>query len=848
MNAADTPMWRQYRELKAREPDALLFFRLGDFYELFGEDAVWTAAALELTLTSRNKDDPEPMPMCGVPYHAADGYLRRLLELGKKVAIAEQVEDPRAAKGIVKRDIVRVVTPGLAADLVDAHEPAFLVALGGGPGAYGVAFLDASTGELRATQVAALDAVLGEVARHEPREALLAPEMDEPELRAALGAICIGVEADFSVDAAELSRRFPGHAAAGEAALGAASALVRYAARTLRAELGNLTRFVVYAPDTAMGLDEATRRNLELFRPLRGPGRKGTLVGLVDRCPTAMGGRLVRAWVGAPSLDLTELRTRHDAVEAFVRSGPDRVKAILHPVADVERIAARIAQGTANARDLAALRDSIRALPALVPLLDVPALAALLPADRLGDVGDDIAAWLVDDPPIATTEGGLLRPGADPELDRLRSLALDAKGAIAQMETDIRAKTGIASVRIKHNDVFGYFIEVTKANLEKVEGLGWHVKQTVSTGQRYITPELKEYEEAVHGADEKATALEYRRFVELRERVAVHVPRLQATAHALARIDVLSTFAAIAVDARWVRPTLDETGDIEVVAGRHPVVESVRREERFVPNDTTLGRERALLLLTGPNMAGKSTLMRQVALIVLLAQIGSFVPATRARLGLVDRLFVRVGASDDLVRGQSTFMVEMTETSNILANATSRSLVLLDEIGRGTATYDGLAIAWAVAEDLHDRVRCRAIFATHYHELAALAETHPRVRNQHVAIAETGDRIVFLRKVKDGPAPGSYGIQCARLAGLPLPVVQRAKQLLTQLEKRRPKAEATQLSLFGERSAPPVDTPRDDAPLVDAVRATLDGIDPDALSPREALDALYRLKRVASET
>ena len=842
MAEVDTPMMRQYRDLHAQVPDALLFYRMGDFYELFGDDAVWTAAALELTLTTRDRDSANAQPMCGVPWHAADGYLRRLLELGKKVAIAEQVEDPRFAKGIVKREVVRVLSPGLTPEGVEARDSSWLVAICGAPGAWGLAFLDASTGDLRAADVPDLPSLAGELARHTPREALVAAEADGPELRALLGDLCTTVVADARPDRAMLGRRFGVATDSLGPGLGAASMALRYASESLRADLRNVTALRTFQVGATLGLDEATLRNLELFRPLRGTGRKGTLLGLLDRTQTAMGGRLLRDWLAHPLVDVVELHTRFDAVEAFA-AGPRGVAIpLLGEVSDIERIASRLAQGVCGPRDLLALGLALQRVAELHARLDVPALRARLPDDLVAEVGADITAWLVDDPPAGLDEGGVIRPGCDPALDRLRGLATEAKGAIAAMEERLRVETAIGSLKVRHNDVFGYFIEVTKANLAKVPAT-WHRKQTIANGERFITPELKEYEEEVSGADEARIRLEGEHFRALRERAALQVPRLQAVARGVAELDVLSTFAELAAVNRWVRPVFDESGEIELIGSRHPVVEVLRREERFVPNDIRLGDLARVVLLFGPNMAGKSTVMRQVALAVVMAQIGCPVAARSARLELVDRLFVRVGASDDLARGQSTFMVEMGETANILAGATSRSLVLLDEIGRGTSTYDGLAIAWAVAEDLHDRVRARTMFATHYHELAALAESSSRAQAMHVAIAESGDELRFLRVLRAGPAPGSFGIQIARLAGLPAGVVTRATRLLRQLEKARPRSEATQLSLFG--GTPSADSPPPAAPLVDAVRAALLDVNPDALSPREALAVLYDLRRIA---
>ncbi|MSQ03250.1 MAG: DNA mismatch repair protein MutS [Myxococcales bacterium] len=845
-NHADTPMLRQYRELRAQVPDALLFYRMGDFYELFGEDAVWTAAALELTLTTRDRDTPDPLPMCGVPWHSAGGYVRRLLDLGKKVAIAEQVGDPKPAKGIVHREIARVLTPGLAADGIDAHESSFLVAITGVPGAWGLAFFDASTGELRAADVDDLAALSGELARHSPREALIGRDTDSRELRTLLGDVCTTVIEDTRPDRAELSRRFGVGADTLGPGLGAASTALRYAAERLKADLRNVTALRTYRVAASLGLDEATIRNLELFRPLRGTGRKGTLLGLLDRTKTAMGGRLLRDWIGRPLLEVDAIEARLDAVEAATPGLRDQVVPLLGQVADLERIAGKLAQGLGGPRDLVALGLSLQRVATVATLLDDPRLAGRLADDLAGDVATDILTWLVDDPPVGLDEGGFIVAGVDPALDKLRRLGTDAKGAIAEMEERLRRQTEIGSLKIRHNAVFGYYIEITKAHLHRVPP-AWHRKQTIANGERFITPELKEYEEAVSGADEKRIRLEGEHFRALRARVAEQVPRVQTLARGVAELDVLTTFAELAAQHRWTRPTLEAGVEIELVGSRHPVVEAARRDERFVPNDLKLGEASRLSLLFGPNMAGKSTLMRQVALTVVMAQVGCPVAARSARLGVVDRLFVRVGASDDLARGQSTFMVEMGETANILAGATSRSLVLLDEIGRGTSTYDGLAIAWAVAEDLHDRIRARTIFATHYHELAALTESNAHARAMHVAVAESSEKITFLRVVRDGPAPGSFGIQCARLAGLPAPVVARASRLLLQLEKKRPRPESTQLSLFGGAPVPePIPTPPS-APLADPVRLALLALDPDALTPRGALEELYRLRRLAEE-
>jgi len=853
--ASDTPMMRQYLELKARVPDALLLYRMGDFYELFFDDAVQAAELLELTLTSRNKNDPDPIPMAGLLFHALDPYMKRLVAAGRKVAVAEQKPPPPgSASKIMVRELVRVVTPGLPwdADDLDAREPCWVAGVWGS-GPVGLAFLDASTGEVRIAEVPSLEAAAAELDRMDPREVVL-----EADLDAALGAASAGVvrtvadPAWFDAEAAGRSlcdllgtADLLGFGAEGmDAAVGAAGALVTYARETARISLEHVRRLHVYQVEGHMVLDEATRRNLELLRPLRGSGRKGTLVGLLDRCRTPMGGRLLREWISRPLVDPDAIRARQDAVEALLdASRRETVRDQLRRVADIERLAAKVAQLTASARDLVSLAASLQAMPEVVSALsDAPALAGWLPADLLPEVAEDIAAWLVDEPPAALTEGGLIRAGVHADLDELVGISRDGKGAIAAMEAGLRDQTGIQKgLRVRHNKVFGYFIEVTLANLHAVPS-EWHRKQTLANCERYITPELKEFEERVLGADERRRELEYALFRALRDRVAGGVERLQALAAAVARVDVVAAFADVAVDLRYVRPELHPGVELEIEGGRHPVVETMPLEDRFVPNDVQLDADRRLVILTGPNMAGKSTVMRQVALIALMAQCGAFVPAERARIGLCDRIFVRVGASDDLARGQSTFMVEMSETAAILNQATARSLILLDEIGRGTSTYDGLSIAWAVAEAVHDRVRARAIFATHYHELVALADDRPGVANLHVAVSEWGERIIFLRTLREGGASKSYGIQCARLAGMPEAVVDRARELLAELERRpRHGPPNRQLSLFVPAASP------EPMPAMDALRDALQEVDPDELTPRQALDALYRLRALLTE-
>ena len=855
-SGTDTPMMRQYMELKDQVPDALLFYRMGDFYELFFDDAKTAAGALELTLTSRNPKETNPIPMCGVPHHAADGYLRRLVDDGHKVAIAEQVAEsvPNTKKKLMKRELVRVVSPGVPwdSDQIESREACYLCGISG-EGPWGLAFFDVSTGEIRVTEVSTIDLAAREIQRLEPREAIVPADLGRvQQIKDALLRVSTTEvdEAWFDEEAghqglADLlgTHDLDGFGAASLGpAIGAANAVVTYVRETARVPLAHVTRLHPYSVKGHMVVDQTTRVNLEVFRPLRGRARKGTLVHLLDRTCTPMGGRCLRDWLSHPLVDPKAIAARQDAVDSLL-SGRIRmpVRESLQDVADVERLGTKASQGVANARDLRALGSSLNALPNLVHSLHaLEPFGRQLPADLLDDLSADIDRWLIDQPPHSITDGGLIRKGAHALLDELIELSTEGKTAIARIEAREREATGISSLKIRHNKVFGYFLEVTQANLDKVPS-DWHRKQTLSNAERYITPELKEFEEKVLGADEKRKALEYELFRELRDRVASNIDRLQSIAKWIARVDALASFADLAADKRYVRPKVDDGYRIDIRGSRHPVVESMGMEEPFVPNDIELDEQRRLMILTGPNMAGKSTVMRQVALSVLMAQIGCFVPADFAHIGICDRLFVRVGASDDLAHGRSTFMVEMSETALILNQATEHSLVLLDEIGRGTSTLDGLSIAWAVAEGMHDRIRARTIFATHYHELVELADERASAFNMHVGVREWGDRVVFLRTLRSGGASKSYGIQCARLAGMPAAIVNRAKDLLATLEHERREQKGPQMSLFagqGSSSATVVDGAHDE------LREALNALDVDDLTPREALDALYRLKEL----
>lgn len=802
-----TPMMRQYHRIKLAHPDVLLFFRLGDFYEMFYDDAVVGSRELEITLTSRHADrDGNPIPMCGIPYHAVNGYLARLLRKGFKVAICDQVEDPRTAKGLVRREVTRILTPGTAIDdgVLESKEHNYLAALCSRQDAVGAAFLDVSTGEFWVVQYPGGERPRMEetLLQFQPREVLVPEGLSAvlgTEFRAALnGRAVLTPQADwvFNPDYARrtLLQHFQVESLEGfglhdqREATGAAGALLYYVRQTQRSDLGHVTSLRLLEDATFLKLDDATVRNLELFQGLDG-NRKWTLLATLDRTRTGMGGRLLRSWMQRPLLDVPAIDRRLDAVEELMASVVrlSRVGKELEGIQDLERLTGRISLAAASARELVALRESLRRLPALAASLAQTSAPLLSPPPDLAqDLVDLLDRALVDDPPGVITEGGMIRPGYYAELDELRSVAEDGRSWIARIEAQERQRTGIASLKVRYNKVFGYFIEVTKANLAAVPP-DYVRKQTLAGAERFITPELKEYEDKVLGAEERMVELEKDLFLDLRRRIAGESARLLAIARRVAEIDVLVSLAEVAHRNRYVRPLLDDSLRLKIRGGRHPVVE-LQSDEPFVPNDLECDADDAqLMVLTGPNMGGKSTYLRQNALIVLMAQMGSFVPATEARIGLVDRIYTRVGASDNLARGHSTFMVEMIETARILHTATRRSLILLDEVGRGTATFDGLSIAWAVAEYLlnePDR-RARTLFATHYQELTRLEQLYPSARNYCVTVGESGGHIVFFHKVLAGIAAKSYGIEVARLAGVPQPVIQRAREILERLERKQ---------------------------------------------------------------
>ena len=796
-----TPMMRQYREAKAAlPPDAVLLFRLGDFYEEFFEDAERVSKVLELVLTKR-----QGYPMCGFPYHALESYLPRLIAAGLKVGIAEQMEDPKLAQGIVKRQITRIVTPGTVTDgtLLDSGSNNFLAAAVKEGESFALALLDVSTGEFSVTLLPGAVEVVGELARFRVRECLVAAE-SRAELAAELpegdpGKLLWTEYPDLEFDPAENDRRLCEHFRVSTldgfglrdhpGAVAAAGAVLAYATESLRQEAGHVTELEFRIHDDALQIDAATLRNLEILENRSDGGKAGSLLGVLDHTSTAMGARLLRSWLLRPLCDHDGIVARADAVEAFVLDPLtlEELRETAGGVRDLERITGRVNIGSATPRDLQNLAFSLGHLPGvrqLVGCFDVPLLTAA--AEKSGDfreLTERINATIADNPPVSAGEGGVIRAGFSSELDELRSAATEGKGWLSQIQQREIERTGIKSLKVKYNSVFGYYIEVSRSNLASVPE-DYIRKQTLVNAERFITPELKELENRILGAEEKSRALEIQIFAELREFVLLYTSSIRAAAAALAEIDALAGLAECARINHYRRPRISDSDKLAITGGRHPVLEQTLGVDKFVPNDTAIdGDLHRMMLLTGPNMAGKSTYIRQVALLVVMAQIGSFIPAEAAEIGIADKLFTRIGASDDLSRNQSTFMVEMVETANILRHATARSLVILDEIGRGTSTFDGLSIAWSVAEFLHDEPRCRTLFATHYHELTELAGTRRGIDNYNVAVKEYGDDIIFLRQIVPGACDRSYGIHVGRLAGLPEPVLERAAEILEVLEQ-----------------------------------------------------------------
>jgi len=882
---------RQHAAIKKEHPTALLFFRVGDFYELFLDDAVTAARELQITLTSRQKVDGIALPMCGVPYHAAEGYVAKLVRKGYKVAICDQVEDPRLTKKLVRREVTRVVTPGTAADShLGSEENNFLCAIANhtnGTGSrLGFAMLDLSTGEFRAAEFSGPDAdrrVADELQTLRPRELLFAESLPlfrpEPSLTSAQAPASAAAPRmastelvpfarwsetplddwifapDYAIPVVEnhfgvLSLEGFGLANHNSAAC-AAGAILHYVRQTQRGSLDHVDRISYYERQNCLILDAVTVRNLELVEPLfAGSGDAVTLFRAIDQTLTPMGKRLLRSWMLRPSINLEEINHRLDAVSAALANiiHREELRRGLDGILDIERLLSRITLETANPRDILALAASLAKLPLVrralerFPAARFAALRDLL--DELTDVRERIERTILPEPPITLNDGGVIQSGLDPQLDELRDISRNSKHYIAQIEQRERERTGINSLKVKFNNVFGFYIEISKANLQHAPD-DYERKQTLVGAERFTTPELKEYETKVLDAEEKIVEIERRLFAELRLAIAAESRRIRQSALAVAEVDVLLSFAHLAALRNYCRPQFDDSTQLlEILEGRHPVIEQPEltgSNDRFVPNDLYLdATKQSILLITGPNMGGKSTYLRQTALIVLMAQMGSFVPATRARLSIVDRIFTRIGASDNLARGRSTFMVEMTETAAILNTATRQSLILLDEIGRGTATYDGLAIAWAVVEFIHRHSRAKTLFATHYHELTDLEELLDSVKNFHVSVKETGGSIVFLRKVSSGAADKSYGIEVAKLAGLPAEVISRAREVLRQHENAEHTA-TTQLAPKAEKSGPVQLTIF--TPVSNVVLDRLREADLDSLSPREALNLLYELKK-----
>ncbi len=856
-----TPMMKQYLEIKKQNPDSILFFRLGDFYEMFNDDARLASKELDLTLTSRDKGkhaklEAERMPMCGVPYHSSDAYIARLIAKGYKVAICEQMEDPSKAKGLVKRDIIRVVTPGTVTDAACLDDKAsnFICGIYLDSQAAGAAFCDVTTGKTHLTSFAGKDRLehtINELGRFSPAEAVLNDgAASEDTLTAALRdkfhcRVENGGERRFLLREAErnIRKQYGDNACErvpAPAAIMALGGLLHYLYETQKTDLSHINDLDYYEQGRFMELDLTARRNLELTETLRNKEKKGSLLWVLDRTQTPMGARRLRSWLERPLLNAADICRRNAAVAALVSDSINReeLTASMSGLGDMERLIGRIVYGSAGGRDLVSLRSAIEKLPAVKTFAAAASdrrlseLAGEL--DALNDIGTRIAAAICDQPPFSVREGGIIRDGFHEEVDRLRHILNGGKDIITEMEAKEKERTGIRTLKIRYNKVFGYYIEVSNSFKDQVPE-DYVRKQTLSNGERYITQELKDLEHTILTASERVVALEYELFTQLRLDIAAQSARVQKSADAVAEIDALASLASVAVRNNYCRPEVDESGVIDIRDGRHPVVEQVLKDTLFVPNDTFMGeKEGRTAIITGPNMAGKSTYMRQVALIVLMAQMGSFVPASHAHIGVVDRIFTRVGASDDLSAGQSTFMVEMTEVADILRCATKNSLLILDEIGRGTSTYDGMSIARAVLEHCAEKKRAKTLFATHYHELTELENVLPGTVNCNIAVKTRGEDIIFLRKILPGGADRSYGIEVAKLAGLPDGVLQRARKILQELEadsgpRVLPRQEPDQVSL----------TAIGEGEVLDALRRC----QPDALTPIEAMSLLYELKQ-----
>ena len=862
-----SPMMQHYLDTKEQYKDCILFYRLGDFYEMFFDDAILTSRELELTLTGKDCGQEERAPMCGIPYHAAETYVARLIAKGYKVAICEQLEDPKEAKGIVKRDVIRVVTPGtlIETNLLEEKKNNYIMAIYKNAIYYGLAVCDLSTGDFFATQIKGTNnfsRLLDEISRYSPSEIIVnqmvadsSEEMAKIKERFEMYLSTYREDA-FSQDVQSLQEKY--HIVNEKRdtiediseevlVVAACHGLLAYLLETQKTNLDHINKITLYQITKYMSLDVNARRNLEITEKMRDKSKRGTLLWCLDKTATSMGGRLLRRWLNDPLLDVCEINARLDAVaelkEDFMRKGDILEK--LKKVYDIERLTGKISYGSANGRDLISLKNSVRQIPDVKKALENSKSELLQTIqrelDELTDIDQMIEHAIVDEPPISVKEGGLIKLGYDEEIDKLKTATTEGKNWILQLEADEKEKTGIRGLKVGYNKVFGYYLEVTKSNLSMVPDR-YIRKQTLTGAERYITEELKTLENQILGAEEKVIQLEYNAFAKIREDIEKEIPRLQKSATLIATLDVLCSFATVAEDLNYTRPIVDNSGEIQIEEGRHPVIEKMLPAGSFVGNDTKLDKkENRLAIITGPNMAGKSTYMRQVALITLMAQVGSFVPATHAKIGVVDKIFTRVGASDDLSMGQSTFMVEMMEVAEILREATANSLVVLDEIGRGTSTYDGMSIAWAVAEYISDLEKCGAktLFATHYHELIDLEDKLEGVKNYSVAVKEKGEDIIFLRKIVAGGTDESYGVHVAKLAGVPQVVTKRANEILKSLErksmladkaqeKENKKQTSGQLDLYNYKLA--------------EIAHELDKIDINQLTPIDALNELMKIK------
>ncbi|MGC8229839.1 DNA mismatch repair protein MutS [Pseudobacillus badius] len=857
-----TPMIRQYLAIKAQHEDAFLFFRLGDFYEMFFEDATKASQLLEITLTSRDGGSSERIPMCGVPYHSAAGYIEQLIELGHKVAICEQVEDPRQAKGVVKREVVQLITPGTVMEgkgLTDKENNYIASLFSEGEHTYSLAFCDLSTGESRTTALASLDEVINELSTLRAKEAVITQDLHE-EVQKTLTER-MNLTLSYEEPAAEKG----GFAALTEnithsGMKQAAHLLFHYLHRTQKRSLAHLQPVVVYEVHQFMKIDLYSKRNLELTETIRSKNKKGSLLWLLDETMTAMGGRMLKQWIDRPLINRRHINERLSMVETLIQAFFERqeIREMLKEVYDLERLAGRVAFGNVNSRDLIQLKKSLQQIPMLKALLlrihneEIQSLSRKMnPCEELMDL---LEQAFVENPPLSVKEGGMIRDGFHAELDEYRDASRNGKDWIANLQQEERERTGIKSLKIGYNRIFGYYIEITKANLHLLNDSRYERKQTLANCERFITPELKEKEALILQATEKMIDLEYELFIDIREQVKGFIPELQELSRLVSELDVLQCFAEVSEKRKYTRPELTDSRELFIKDGRHPVVEKVMDSQEYVPNDCLMNKEREMLLVTGPNMSGKSTYMRQVALTAIMAQIGCFVPAAEAKLPVFDQVFTRIGAADDLISGQSTFMVEMLEAKNAITHATNQSLILFDEIGRGTSTYDGMALAQAIIEYIHEHIQAKTLFSTHYHELTVLEESLPQLKNVHVSAVEKNGRVVFLHKIKEGAADKSYGIHVAQLAELPSDLIERANEILAELEqkekpdiqKKKEKEQpstaaeaAGQLSFFNESVAAPVPLSNKEKKILDEL-ASYDLL---AMTPLDAMNALYTLQK-----